>query len=73
MVRVNIMVAESKETGVFNIGSGEAVTINELAGVVVKLCGKNLEIVHVEPRDGEIKHSHASVEKAEEINFKLRV
>lgn len=26
--------------------------------------------MHVEPREGDIMHSHASVEKAEEINFK---
>ncbi len=53
----------------FNIGSGEAVTINELAEVIMKLCGKNLEVVHVEPMDGGIRHSQASVERARGIGF----
>lgn len=70
VVRANIMAAESGETGVFNIGSGEAVTINELATVIVKFCGKNLEMVHVEPRGGDIMHSQASVERARRIGYK---
>ncbi len=70
VVMANIMAAESEVTGVFNIGNGEAVTINKLASAMVKLCGKNLELVHVEPRKGDIMHSRASIEKAKRINFK---
>ncbi len=44
MLRANILAAESEETGVFNIGSGEAVTINELGGVIVSVRGKNLKM-----------------------------
>jgi len=69
-VPANIMAAESEEAGIFNIGSGEAVTINELAEVIVNLCGKNLDIVHVEPREGDIMHSRASVERAGRIGYK---
>ncbi len=36
---------------------------------MVNLCGKNLEMAHVEPREGGIKHSQASVERAERIGF----
>ncbi len=67
VVRANITAAESKETGVFNIGSGEAVTVNELAGAVVNLCGKNPGVVHVEPREGDIKNSQAIIEKAKRL------
>ncbi|MBU4222183.1 MAG: SDR family oxidoreductase [Euryarchaeota archaeon] len=70
VVRANIMAAESGESGIFNIGSGEAVTINELAEVIINLCGKNLEIVHVEPREGDIMHSRASIERAGRIGYK---
>lgn len=69
VVKANIMAAESRETGVFNIGSGVEATINELASAVVKLCGNNLEVVHVEPRTGDIMHSQASVERAKRIGF----
>lgn len=70
VVRANIMAAESGETGVFNIGSGEAVTVNELATVIINLTGKSLELVHTEPREGDIKHSQASIEKAIRIGYK---
>ncbi len=70
VVRVNVMAAESGETGVFNIGSGEAVMINGLATVIINLCGKNLEMAHVEPREGDIKNSQADIEKAKRIGYK---
>ncbi len=70
VVKANIMAAENRETGVFNIGSGEAITVNELASVIVKLCGKNLEMMHIEPREGDIMHSQASIEKAGRIGYK---
>lgn len=70
VVRANVMAAESKETGVFNIGSGEAMTINELGAAVISLCGKDAELVHAEPREGDIMHSRASIEKAKMINYK---
>ncbi len=70
VVKANIMAAESSETGVFNIGSGDAVTINELADVIMKLCGKELEIVHADPKEGDIKYSQASTEKAKRIKFR---
>ncbi len=70
VVRANITAAESKETGVFNIGSGEAVTVNELATVIINLCGKNLEKGHVEQREGDIKNSQADIEKAKRISYR---
>ncbi len=70
VVKANIMAAESRETGIFNIGSGKSVAVNELASVIMKLCGKNLEMAHAEPREGDIRHSQASVERARRINYR---
>lgn len=70
VARANIMAAVSKETGVFNIGSGKGVTINELGAAIISLCGKDVELVHVEPREGDIMHSQASTEKAKMVNYK---
>ncbi len=37
----------------------------------MQLCGKEVDIKYVDPRPGDIKHSHASILKAEEhLNFK---
>jgi UDP-glucose 4-epimerase len=42
---------------VVNIGSGSQVTINQLAETIGALAGSVVEIRHVKPRAGEIRHS----------------
>ncbi|MDK6027886.1 GDP-mannose 4,6-dehydratase [Ignisphaera sp. 4213-co] len=62
-----IMLAIRNENakGVYNIGSGTATTINNLAKLVLKLMGKeNLKPVYTSPRPGDIKHSVADITKA---------
>ncbi len=48
---------------VYNVGSGEPVTIKDLAKIIIKLVGKELPIIHASPRAGDIKHSVADVSK----------
>ncbi len=70
VVRANIVAAESRETGIFNIGSGRGISINELAATVISLTGKNIGLKYAPVREGDIKYSHASIEKARKINYK---
>ena len=50
---------------IFNIASGKATTINKLVQILQKVIDKNnLKAVHKEPREGEIRYSYASIEKA---------
>ena len=50
---------------IFNIGSGSAVSILELAEILSKLVGKDcLGVVHESPKSGEVLHSQASIERA---------
>lgn len=49
-----------------NIGTGSAVTVLELAQMIISLCGSKSQLSHKEPRAGEIKHSCASVARAKE-------
>jgi len=52
-------------SGIYNIGSGVAITINDLAHLILKLAGKtNVEPVHEPPRPGDIKHSQANINRA---------
>lgn len=44
--------------GVFNVGTGNAVTIKELAEQVRSISGRDCIIEHGEPRSGEIQHSY---------------
>lgn len=52
-------------SGIYNVGSGVAVTINDLAHLILKLAGKeNVEPIYGPPRPGDIKHSQANINRA---------
>jgi len=71
-VEADILAAESNASGVFNIGRGKSITINELAKLVIKLTGNNVEPVHQEPREGDIRHSLADISKAKTLGYEPR-
>ncbi|MFH0816433.1 MAG: GDP-mannose 4,6-dehydratase [Methanobacteriota archaeon] len=52
---------------VFNCGTGAHTTVNKLAETVAKLSGKDVRIEHGASRDGDIKHSYPSIEKARRL------
>ena len=57
----------NSEGEVFNVGFGAPTSINDLARAVMECSGLNLEVVHEEPRLGDIKHSYADISKAEKL------
>jgi len=71
VVIANILAAESKQNGIFNIAGGKRISINNLAHTIMKLSGKSLDLTYEKPRYGDIKHSLADISKAEELlNYK---
>ncbi|MDH7506908.1 MAG: SDR family oxidoreductase [Candidatus Thermoplasmatota archaeon] len=71
VVKANILAAESKTIGVFNIAGGKKITINSLAKKIMKIIGKKTEIIHEKPRPGDIRHSLADISKAKKgFNYK---
>lgn len=73
--RLIYLAIESDVSGAtFNCGSGEDISINELAEKIISVSSKNIEIVHSQPRTADIKHSVADVRLAEELlNFHTSV
>lgn len=69
VVDANILAAQSKETGSYNVGLGKSTTINQLFEIIKKSLGKNIEPVYREERAGEIKHSVADISKAKSIGY----
>lgn len=59
-----ILNISGKRAKIYNIGSGKSTTVLDLANLVISLSGKNLEIKHANPTEGEIKYSNTSIEKA---------
>ena len=56
--------------GTYNIDSGKAVTINELATLMISLSGKDLSIKYLDSKEGDVRYSQADIILSEkEINF----
>jgi len=56
---------EAKRGEVYNIGSGSATSINELASLLISSKGKDLQVIHKPALEGEIKDSKADISLAE--------
>jgi nucleoside-diphosphate-sugar epimerase len=49
---------------VINIGAGQRISLNELFACMAQLCGSTLEPLHGPAREGDVRHSLASIERA---------
>ena len=56
---------EYNQSGIFNIGSGNKITIKKLAQLMISLSGKKLDIQYLSPKEGDINFSEADVTLAE--------
>ncbi len=57
-----------EESTVFNIGSGRSITVNHLADLVQSASGiAAADVVHVDPRPGEVRHCRADISKAQRV------
>ena len=70
VVRANILAAEGQAEGIYNIGSGESISVNMLAAAISDILGRKLDIVHQTPRSGEVRHSQADISKASAISYR---
>ena len=74
VIMANIEAALSDLTGVYNVATGESVSINELVDILGRIIETNISPTHQNSRTGDIRHSSASVSKlADEIGFEADV
>ena len=65
---------EYNKNGIFNIGSGKKITINDLAKLMIKLSGKKLDVKTKIGKQGDIRYSHASILLAnEKLGYILKI
>ncbi len=66
VVKALLLAAQSDQTAgnVYNIGSGDQVTINRLWELIAALSGEQSEPVYQPPRAGDIIHSVGNIDKA---------
>jgi len=75
IVNGNVLAYTSNANGIFNLGTGKCITINEMIGILNKKLGKNLEIEYVgNPIKNYVQYTLASTEKSKkEIGFEAKV
>lgn len=75
VVRANLAAGHTDAVGcAFNIGTGESVTIRDLADQIQSITGTDSEIVHIDPRDGDVERSRADISAAHsQLGFDPRV
>ncbi|MFW5939466.1 MAG: NAD-dependent epimerase/dehydratase family protein [Halolamina sp.] len=65
VIRANLAAATTEAAGrAYNIGTGEATRIDDLAALIRELAGVDVEIRHAEGRAGDIQDSCADVSRA---------
>ncbi|HBD95889.1 MAG: hypothetical protein A2015_12315 [Spirochaetes bacterium GWF1_31_7] len=58
-------------SGVYNIGYGTFITINDIAKIIIRLSNSKSQITHVAPRIGDIKYSYASIGELSDLPINL--
>ncbi|MCB9258396.1 MAG: NAD-dependent epimerase/dehydratase family protein [Ignavibacteriales bacterium] len=67
VVAANVLAATSENVvGVFNVANENAITINDLAKLIIKTTNSKSEILYQPTRPGDIKHSLASIKETRE-------
>jgi nucleoside-diphosphate-sugar epimerase len=66
VANANYLAAVSNQSGVFNLGSGSSITINQLADMIVRLTGRQTPVVYAPVRPADVRHCKANAAKARE-------
>lgn len=67
VVQANCRAATTDDTGeAFNVGTGTSITVRGLAEAIRRVADSDSDIVHVDPRPGDIDDSRADITKAKE-------
>jgi UDP-glucose 4-epimerase len=69
-VNAFVLAVESKATGIYNIGGGKSVNVNELARLINKLTGNKKSPIYRPPRPGDILHSRGDISKAKAFGYR---
>jgi len=64
-VAANLAAAERGQSGgIYNIGGGSRVTLNEVIALLERIVGRPARIRHVEPQKGDVRHTYADTSRA---------
>jgi len=72
VVNATLKLVEDKVNYIVNVGSGKAISIEQLVKTILEICNKNqIEIVFSQNSwKGDVQHYNADISKLQELNFK---
>jgi nucleoside-diphosphate-sugar epimerase len=76
VVEANILAATRPGASgrVYNVGCGKRTSLNELAAMLGRICGREVKPSHAEPRAGDIRESLADISRARtELGYEPRI
>lgn len=66
-LRAALWPAPALQPAVFNVGTGQQTSINELWRLIAQATGCNRPATHAAAREGEVRHSYACIRRAREV------
>lgn len=71
----NILAMNSQlKWGVFNIGAGQRISVNELVNLLNEACQSNIKPIYTSKKEGDVRHTWVNIEKARRIlNYEPKV
>ncbi len=72
VVQANVLAVGKEARGVYNIGSSQDATINQVAKAILKLMKKDLKPVYEKPRPGDPRQTLADISKAKSFGYEPR-
>ena len=71
VVAANLLVAESNANGIFNVGTGQGISLNQVARTILELMNRvDMKPIYEAERTGEIRHSVADISKIKNLGYK---
>jgi len=66
VVQALLLSMDKEVHGVFNVGTGFKSSINQLAGQIIQMSNRKVDIIHKEAREGEVRDSCADITQGQE-------
>ncbi len=75
IVDSNILAMKSDvKYGIFNVGGGSRITVNEVIKILEKISGKRARVKNIEKQKGDVKHTYADISLArKKLGYKPKV
>ena len=69
VVKANLCAMEKSGEGIFNVASGERISVNELSRMIPEMMEKTVQATYNPSRKGDILHSYADISRMKKELF----